>query len=186
MRTNLTWQLPHHQPKGAIALWAVIPISKETQMSSQDTTGKAQFVVVQFLLMNSVDGQNPLEALTKRLDSIVSVAGNGKCPGSPVMGFKLVGNADVDEETASALADQSFKHRYVFDGEKDSAHYLMVMEGDVSPTLHGPYETEAKRLIAAQTYRVDEGDDDGLYRLNVPKGTNLYVGEFSGAEVNGD
>lgn len=142
-------------------------------MSVPETTATSQVVVVQFLV-NTAECQNPLEVLKQKLNSIVSPDGKGECAGSPIVGFNLV-----------AKVDHSSKPRNLVNGENDDDHYLMVMEGDVSPTLHGPYASDARRVTAAQTYRVDNGDEDGLYRLNVPKGTNVTVGEFVGAEVQG-
>lgn len=149
-----------------------------------EATSKPQFVVVQFLV-DATAGQNTVDVLKQKLNAIVAPVGKGSCVDSPIVGFNVVGNVDADQETISSLADQSYKPTYVFNGETDTDHYLVVMEGDISPGLHGPYESDALRVIAVQTYRVDHGDEDGLYRLNVPKGAPVTIGEFAGAEVQG-
>jgi hypothetical protein len=148
------------------------------------TTSTPQFVVVQFLV-TAAEGQNTVDVLKEKLNAVVAPIGKGTCVDSPIAGFNVIGNVDADQETISSLADQSYKPSYVFNGESDTDHYLVVMEGDISPELNGPYESDAQRVIAAQTYRVDHGDDDGLYRLNVPKGAPVKIGQFAGAEVNG-
>lgn len=145
---------------------------------------KPQFVVVQFLV-DAASAQNPVDVLKQKLSTIVAPVGKGACTGSPIIGFNVVGSADTDSETVSAIADQSYKPSYVFNGESDTNHYLLVMVGDISPELQGPFESDAQRVIAAQTYRVDRGDEDGLYRLNVPKGAPVSIGAFAGAEVQG-
>ena len=147
-----------------------------------EAISKPQFVVVQFLV-DAAGGQNTVNVLKQKLNAIVAPVGKGSCVDSPIVGFNVVGNADVDQETVSSLADQSFTHSFVFNGETDTDHYLVAIEGDISPELHGPYESDAQRVIAAQTYRVDHGDEDGVYRLNVPKGAPVTIGEFVGAEV---
>ncbi len=143
---------------------------------------KPQFVVVQFLI-DATNGQDTVDVLKQKLNTIVAPVGKGSCVGSPIVGFNVVGNVDADQDTASSLFDQSYKPPHVFNGESDTDHYLVVMEGDISPELYGPYKSDALRVIAAQTYRVDNGDEDGVYRLNIPKGTPVNIGVFAGAEV---
>jgi hypothetical protein len=66
-------------------------------------------------------------------------------------------------------------------GSKD--YYLIAMQGDVDPSLLGPFDDDSQRLQAAREYRQNESDDDGLYRLDVPKGVVPVVDIFSGGEL---
>lgn len=69
-------------------------------------------------------------------------------------------------------------------GSKD--YYLIAMQGDVDPSLLGPFDDDSQRLQAAKEYRQNEGDDDGLYRLDVPKGVVPVVDTFSGGELDAE
>lgn len=55
------------------------------------------------------------------------------------------------------------------DAEKNAtAHYLLVMEGDVEPTLHGPFADETEVLAEARKQRKeDPAMENGLFRLSV-------------------
>lgn len=64
--------------------------------------------------------------------------------------------------------------------------YLLVMLVDVDPVLEGPFENDSARLEAARLYRKEQSDDDGLYRLTVPKGVTPIVDSFTGGEISGD
>jgi len=63
--------------------------------------------------------------------------------------------------------------------------YLLVMVGDVDPTMEGPFQDDSARLDAARLYRQQQSDDDGLYRLTVPKGVTPIVDCFTGGEIGG-
>lgn len=65
-------------------------------------------------------------------------------------------------------------------GKSGDGHYLLALEGDVEPTLHGPYETVPARDAAAGEYRARHGDEDGLYQLDVVGGA-VSVESYSGA-----
>ncbi len=70
------------------------------------------------------------------------------------------------------------------DVEKDL--YILFIWGDVDISLRGPYETEETRTQAAVDFRKEEGDQHGLYRLDVDKGTKPDVFNFGGGEVEPD
>ena len=96
----------------------------------------------------------------------------------------LPGILDVSAEINEAIAFNTYKEGEAFGPtgiEQDL--YLLVMEGDVSPTLQGPFQTDEQRTGCAIQYRKDYSDDDGLYRLDVPRGTPIEVGSFGGMEL---
>jgi hypothetical protein len=64
--------------------------------------------------------------------------------------------------------------------------YLVHVEQDVEPRLHGPYESDAARLKAAQKIRSTGGDlPDMIFRLNVGCTGRPEVDVFSGREMEG-
>lgn len=65
-------------------------------------------------------------------------------------------------------------------------HYLVVVWGDVEPSLRGPFARDATRLAAARKFRREEGADDGLYRLDIDARGRPTIGPFYGAELDVD
>jgi len=64
-------------------------------------------------------------------------------------------------------------------------HWLLVIEGDVSPYLVGPMDEDAL-LPSAREHRADDPSaEDGLYTLTLDTDGNLTVGGFSGDELEG-
>lgn len=61
-------------------------------------------------------------------------------------------------------------------------HYLLIVEGDVEPSIRGPYKTEAGRDRQAGLHRKHHGNEDGLYKLTMINGTPR-VDSFSGGEM---
>ena len=55
---------------------------------------------------------------------------------------------------------------------------LLVLHGDVEPQVLGPYRDDDERLEAARCHRAENGDQDGLYRLD-----GIDVSAFTGAEL---
>ena len=55
---------------------------------------------------------------------------------------------------------------------------LLVLHGDVEPRVLGPYRDDDERLEAARCHRAENGDQDGLYRLD-----GIDVSAFTGAEL---
>lgn len=45
--------------------------------------------------------------------------------------------------------------------------YLYITVGDVEPDILGPYKSEKERDKAAQAYKESEGDEDGVFALNI-------------------
>lgn len=62
--------------------------------------------------------------------------------------------------------------------------YLVWIEGDVDPSVKGPYHNDDARLEAAKALRVGDGREDGLYRLNVTTGAKVVIDSFTGAELD--
>lgn len=72
-------------------------------------------------------------------------------------------------------------------GERIPAQlFLLVMVGDVDPEMRGPFKSDDERLAAARAYRAEEGEDDGLYRLNVSFNGKPEVSPFFGDEMEID
>ena len=65
--------------------------------------------------------------------------------------------------------------------------FLLIIWGDLSPEVKGPYKTEAARLRAARLHKVQRGDRDGLFRLYVnpegKRGERVFVDSFTGHEL---
>jgi hypothetical protein len=62
--------------------------------------------------------------------------------------------------------------------------YLIHVEEDVEPTLHGPYASDAARLKAAQKIWDNMGDlPDMIFRLDVGCSGRPQVDIFSGGEI---
>jgi len=63
--------------------------------------------------------------------------------------------------------------------------YLLVMEGDCHPELRGPFTDDDARVAEARRHRLKEGDEDGLYRLDVQNGVPEVYG-FTGGVLDSD
>jgi len=68
--------------------------------------------------------------------------------------------------------------------EQPTERYLIVVWGDIEPDIHGPYETDESRSLAARTLRQEEGPEHGIYGLDVVDGMP-EVFSFSGGELEG-
>jgi len=64
-------------------------------------------------------------------------------------------------------------------------YYLIRILGDTNPYIEGQYNSDEERLKEAQEIRKDNGDHDGLYRLNIVEGkpeiSCFFVNEFDGS-----
>ena len=58
--------------------------------------------------------------------------------------------------------------------------YLLTIWGDVEPVLSGPFETAEKRDAAAKAFRSANGDEHGLYMLDVDSDGQPEVDAYSG------
>lgn len=62
-------------------------------------------------------------------------------------------------------------------------HYVLHVIGDVEPQLHGPYASAPDRDRVAIELRRQNGDEDGLYRLDIMAGMHPLVYPFSSYEL---
>jgi hypothetical protein len=60
--------------------------------------------------------------------------------------------------------------------------YLLVVWGDIEPEIVGPYATEQDRDAKAKEIRSVNGDEHGIYRLDMD-GSKPIVGSYNGSEL---
>lgn len=66
-------------------------------------------------------------------------------------------------------------------------YFILIVRGDIDPEIHGPYQSEGHRDLAARKYRIENGDDDGVYSLDVSALTNKpSVSAYSGGFMDED
>lgn len=58
--------------------------------------------------------------------------------------------------------------------------YLVFVWGDLEPEMKGPFGTDEARDVEAKRLREEEGDQHGIYPLDI-KGGKLEIGTYSGA-----
>ena len=63
--------------------------------------------------------------------------------------------------------------------------WLVVVWADVEPSLLGPYPDEAARDRAARKYRKDEGDEHGIYPLDIRGTGKPAIDSYSGGFFDG-
>jgi hypothetical protein len=51
--------------------------------------------------------------------------------------------------------------------EKNTEYYVLVIWGDVSPDLQGPFADELQRDTRARELKAEYGDEHGIYALEV-------------------
>jgi hypothetical protein len=66
---------------------------------------------------------------------------------------------------------------------KKTDYYLLIVWKDVQPELFGAYKTAAERDAVAKLKYREQGDDNGYFKLSVPKGTSVQIGAFSRSEM---
>src|SRR5712692_10180296 len=66
------------------------------------------------------------------------------------------------------------------------AAYVLEIEGDIEPKLHGPYKSPDTRNRAAQRLRAkDEGRENGLFALDLMKNGKVRVWAYSAGFLDG-
>jgi hypothetical protein len=55
----------------------------------------------------------------------------------------------------------------VFMPEKNTDYYVLIVWGDVSPDLLGPFANERQRDTRARQLKADYGDEHGIFALEV-------------------
>lgn len=139
----------------------------------------AKIITVQLLLAS--DSEIEIESFAKNeLDQLIA-ATKGKIIDGKVVG----GSAEPSPAVLDALRTGNYTQGKAFDHENGSARRLLIMDGDVSPYIIGPFDSEDLRLEAARVHRAVNGDRDGIYMLDVPRGIDPFVDAFSGADLEG-
>lgn len=64
-------------------------------------------------------------------------------------------------------------------------HYVLFVFGCIDPSLRGPYTSCDKRDEAAKKIRNSEGDENGVFWLDVTDKGKVSVGSYSGAFMEG-
>lgn len=93
-----------------------------------------------------------------------------------------------EEGTSTYVADVEFDETELpyqnFDmvqPKTDSTRrYLVIVEGDVDPSMHGPFATEEERDAYAKDWRERFGDHDGIYPLDTSKEDAPIICAYSG------
>lgn len=62
--------------------------------------------------------------------------------------------------------------------------YLVFVWEDVEPEIQGPYADEDERDAAAGLFRAEEGDEHGIYRLDVNAQGEPSIDSFGGGEMD--
>jgi hypothetical protein len=64
-------------------------------------------------------------------------------------------------------------------------YYLLVIYGDIEPSLKGPYRTEQMRDCAAVKQKKKSRNEDGIFALNVTTDGRASVSAYSGGFMDG-
>ena len=62
--------------------------------------------------------------------------------------------------------------------------FLVVIEGDVEPSILSEFKSDIARVEAAREYRKSHGDMDGLFRLNIDDNGTPEMESFGSAEID--
>ena len=90
-------------------------------------------------------------------------------------GYEPRGAFDETDSAAKRLGeDVAF-----FKGPSEETHYLIVVEGDVEPTIDGPFATEDERAEAKCELKAN-GFDGGIYGLDIDAKGSPTVFPYSG------
>ena len=130
----------------------------------------AKIITVQLLLAS--DSEIEIESFVKNELEQLIAATKGMIIDGKVAGASAEPSPDVLE----ALRTGNYTQGKAFDHENGSARRLLIMDGDVSPYIIGPFDSEDLRLEAARVHRAVNGDRDGIYMLDVPRAsTRLWT-----------
>jgi hypothetical protein len=64
-------------------------------------------------------------------------------------------------------------------------YYILHVEGDIEPSLKGPYKTSGTRDLAARRLRQKTEGKDGVFWMDVTDGKAPVVGSYSGGFLAG-
>ncbi|MGB7537764.1 MAG: hypothetical protein WBM17_04425 [Anaerolineales bacterium] len=106
-------------------------------------------------------------------------------------GEGLLDDTGVDSKVARSIAEGIVRtlqqHRLLVNRSQPDKHYLVVVAGDVEPSLWGPYPSPEARDQAAKDHRRDDPDkEDGLYTLEINAKGKPEIGSYSGGDLDGD
>lgn len=139
----------------------------------------AKIITIQLLLAS--DSEIEIESFIKKELAQLITATKGM-----IIDGKVVGeSAEPSPAVLKAVRTGNYLQGNAFDHENGFARRLLIMDGDVSPYIIGPYESEDARLGAARIHRAVNGDRDGIYMLDSPRGIAPFVDAFSGADLEG-
>ncbi len=139
----------------------------------------AKIITIQLLLAS--DSEIEIESFIKKELAQLITATKGM-----IIDGKVVGeSAEPSPAVLEAVRTGNYLQGNAFDHENGFARRLLIMDGDVSPYIIGPYESEDARLGAARIHRAVNGDRDGIYMLDSPRGIAPFVDAFSGADLEG-
>ena len=72
------------------------------------------------------------------------------------------------------------------DDQQIGEHYVLHVIGDVEPQFHGPYASAPDRDRVAIDLRKQNGDEDGLYRLDITAGMHPLVYPYGSYELESE
>jgi len=109
--------------------------------------------------------------------------------------FTVEPQADGDDVEVGAYLDASLRHMCEVSDDAGRIHgyemrsdapkpWLVVIEGDAVPSVFGPFGDDTERLGDAAQHREDNGDKDGLYRLDVGADGVPVVDSFGNGELD--
>jgi hypothetical protein len=87
------------------------------------------------------------------------------------------------EEYNAAVRD--YEQQKTSEPQNNQSDWLLVVYGDVDPSLQGPYTDRDEVLRMARAHRIEEDTDkeNGLYHIHVDDNGLPHVGSFGGGEM---
>ncbi|MHB8698661.1 MAG: hypothetical protein ACYC9J_11650 [Sulfuricaulis sp.] len=65
-------------------------------------------------------------------------------------------------------------------------YYLVFVWSDVEPSLEGPFTTPDERVSRAREFRRENGDEHGIYWLDISESREHTIGAFAGIVLSDD
>lgn len=137
----------------------------------------AKILTVQILI--NTDNQAEIDAFSKSLLDNATAAFPETIIDSAVIGE----TASPNHYVQSKIAFGTYSKGFAFTPAHSVASHMLVMIGDVDPEITGPFDTAGDCLTAARNYRAANGNDDGIYSVEAPRGIPVEVQSFSGGEL---
>lgn len=141
-------------------------------------------VNVQFLV-NDDDIERIHQGLASILDKVAPLDQTGASKHPLILDYQIGKQTSaVASRTQQEVREGRYDRGDAFLGDDGSDLYMLVTVGDVEPVLQGPFATDTARCAAAVDYRQQKDHDDGLYRIDVAKGSRLRVEPITGVELD--